>query len=231
MSLNNEIISELKKHGAGFVHFADISQLSAEQSKGYRNAVLIGIALSADYIRKVADTSDYVEQLIKNKNFDQDEFLLKERKADSVADHAANYLVQKGYPTYSQSEDNIYLTGFYNQESRCTPLPHKTIALLAGIGWIGKNNLLVIPEFGSAFCMCTLLTDAPFDTTRNNPVVPKCGSCHICTDICAPQALKGNSWTISTPREQIVDVYNCTTCLKCLVLCPWTQAYMKKNIK
>ena len=130
----------------------------------------------------------------------------------------------------SQSEDNIYSTGFYNEKTKSTPLPHKTIAGLAGLGWIGKHNLLVTPEFGSAICMCTVLTDAPIEPVLHTPVNSQCGNCSICKDICSFKAIEGNTWNIRTSRDELVDVYKCNTCLRCLVFCPWTQIYMKKNI-
>lgn len=151
----------------------------------------------------------------------KDEFLRKESLADRLADHIESYLRQKGYSAYSQSEDNVSLTGFYDEKAKNTPLPHKTIALLAGLGWIGKNNLLISPEFGSAFCICTVLTDAPLKTILHNPAKPRCGSCSICKNACSAKAIKENLWDIGTPRDEMVDVYKCDCCLECLACCPW----------
>ena len=43
---------------------------------------------------------------------------------------------------------------------------HKRIAVAAGLGWIGRNNLLVTPEHGSQVRLVTVLTDIPLDTTH-----------------------------------------------------------------
>jgi len=231
MSLENEIRYELRCRGADFVYFADISRLSEEQNKRYPNALLIGITLSPDYIRKITDTPDYVQNMINNNQKNVDEFHVKEANTDRLADYIAGYLLLKGYSAYSQSEDNINSTGYYDEETKSTPLPHKTIAVLAGLGWIGKHNLLVTAEFGSAISMCTVLTDAPLKTVLYTPANPLCGNCTICRDICPARAIKGNIWSIKTSRDELVDINKCNTCLKCLAFCPWTQKYMKKNLQ
>jgi len=59
---------------------------------------------------------------------------------------------------------------------------HKTVGRLAGLGWIGRNNLLVHPEYGSRFRLVTVLTDMPLP-----PAVPLdfgCGSCRACIAPC-----------------------------------------------
>jgi epoxyqueuosine reductase QueG len=207
----------------------DISQLPAGQNKHFPNAVLIGIALSPDYLRKITSTNNYVQKMKDLNLMNEDDFHLKEAEVDRLADYIAQYLTIKGHAAYSQSENNTILTGFYNEKTKTTPLPHKTIALLAGLVWIGKHNLLVTPEFGSAVCMCTVLTDAPLKTISHAPVNSLCGSCSICTTICPTKAIKGKIWDISTSRDEMVDVYQCTTCMECLTYCLWTQAYMKKE--
>lgn len=229
MALNDELESELKVHCTDFVRFVDVSQLPVEQNKHFPNAILIGIALSPDYLRKITSTTDYVQKMKDSNLMNEDEFHLKEAEVDGVADYIAQYLTLKGHATYSQSENNTILTGFYDEKAKTTPLPHKTIAVMAGMGWIGKHNLLVTTEFGSAICMCTVLTDAPLKTVLNTPVNSLCGSCSICTNICPTKAIKGKTWDISTSRDELVDVYKCTTCMECLAYCPWTQAYMKKD--
>ncbi len=87
----------------------------------------------------------------------------------------------------------VKFAGLYNELTNTTPLPHKTIALLAGLWWIGKHNLLVTPEFGSAISLYTVLTDAPVKTVLHPPARSLFGDCSICWDICSPGALTGRA--------------------------------------
>ncbi len=229
MSLEVKLKTELYSEGANFVHFVDISNLPNDQNKGYPSAILIGIILSSGFIQTITDTPDFVKEMNRNNQINENEFHIKEAKTDKLADFIANYLSSKGYSAYSQSENNIYSSGFYNEKTKSTPLPHKTIAGLAGIGWIGKHNLLVTSEFGSAISMCSVLTDAPLATVLHTPSISHCGDCNICKNICSVKAIKGNSWKLGISRNKIVDVYKCNACLECLALCPWTQKYIKNN--
>ena len=145
-NINKELQLELKNQGVDFVYFVDISHLPHEQNKRYTTAVLFGKALSAAYLKKVASTPNYVELMKSTQTIKQDEFHLTEINTDQIADHIEGFIVAKGYKAYSQSEANILKTGFYDSENKKTPLPHKTIAGMAGLGWIGKHNLLVTKE-------------------------------------------------------------------------------------
>ena len=226
ISLQEQLQLEIEKQGADFVHFVDISKLAKKQNRGYPHAVLIGVLLTKGYLEKVSGKQDYVGEMIQNKQIEEDEFHLAELKTDRVADHIANYITMAGFDACSQSEDNLAKTGHYKFTTKTTPLPHKTIAGLAGLGWIGKHNLLVSPQFGSAINMCTVLTNAPLKTILKEPIEPQCGNCHVCVDVCEEKALKGKTWEQGLPREELIDVFLCTTCIKCLVFCPWTQLYM-----
>ena len=42
-------------------------------------------------------------------------------------------------------------------------LSHKKVGEMAGLGWVGRNNLLVTPQFGSQFRLVTVLTDMPLE--------------------------------------------------------------------
>ena len=231
MPCEENIRSELQGLGAELVRFVDISKLPAGRNKGFPNAVLFGLVLSARYVREVGAEPDYVRRRIAdNYNFADDELQLKERRTDELADHLAAYLAARGYKAYSQSDGNQAATGFFDGKRGETPLPHKTIASLAGMGWIGKNNLLVTPEFGSAVCLGTVLTDAPLKTVLHETLPSRCGDCRVCADICAVKSLKGRAWSVHSTREEMLDASKCNTCMKCLVLCPWTQAYVKNKL-
>lgn len=69
--------------------------------------------------------------------------------------------------------------------------------------------------------------------------------CTACTSACPGRAVHGNLWDVSTPREELVDVEACrkaaralalerigehiTLCGKCIEVCPYTRAYLKKE--
>jgi len=213
--MNNEITELLYERGADIVRYADISDLPTSLTQGYKKAVVFCLALSRDFIIAMRD----------GLSVEHDEFVEKEVKADALADWLAEYLKQKGYLAYSQSEENNCKNGNFDVKTKSSKLPHKTIALLAGIGYIGKNNLLINDEYGCAICLCTVLTDAPIVTANNPVVITKCSDCDICKHICPENAIFGNEWSEVTRREGVIDVFRCTCTLKCMVYCPQTLKY------
>lgn len=79
-------------------------------------------------------------------------------------------------------------------------ISHKLVANLAGLGWIGKNCLLINPEFGPRVRLATILTDAPLrsGSTMQN----RCGECRQCVDICPAKAFTGIPWSPSEARDR-----------------------------
>ena len=49
-----------------------------------------------------------------------------------------------------------------------TVMPHKTVAVHAGLGWIGKSALFVTEKYGSAVRLTSVLTDAPLSITNRH---------------------------------------------------------------
>jgi len=67
-------------------------------------------------------------------------------------------------------------------------LSHKHVARAAGLGWIGRNNLLVNERFGARIRLVTVLTDLPLGL--NAPTARGCGSCKDCLTVCPVGAIK-----------------------------------------
>lgn len=164
-------------------------------------------------------------------------YLELNNKLDELALYCEKYLINRGYKAYAQIVDRTREYGIYT-----TIMPHKTVAVYAGIGWIGKSALLVTPEYGSAVRLTSVLTDAPLEV---NGVVEdsRCNNCNICKEACPAGAITGNVWNREKERDYIFDAIKCrktareiarqainkeiTLCGKCIEVCPFTQRYLK----
>jgi epoxyqueuosine reductase len=67
-------------------------------------------------------------------------------------------------------------------------ISHKHVAAKAGLGWIGRNNLLVTPQFGSRQRLVTVLTDMPLKV--DDPLPWGCGECRACIASCPSRSIQ-----------------------------------------
>ncbi len=87
---------------------------------------------------------------------------------------------------------------------------HKAFACAAGLGWIGRNGLLVNPVYGPRVRLGTVLTDMPLQPGK--PMKNQCGKCRLCVDSCPSKALKYSNFDFRpASREEIFDPQKCVT--------------------
>ncbi|HQB35168.1 MAG TPA: hypothetical protein PLY11_10545 [Syntrophorhabdus sp.] len=86
-------------------------------------------------------------------------------------------------------------------------ISHKKVAELAGLGWIGRNNLLIHPVHGARMRLNTVITDMPLE--ENSPLQRDCGDCRACMVVCPASAIRED------PADfDHVGCYNMVTQLK-----------------
>ena len=84
------------------------------------------------------------------------------------------------------------------------PLVERTLAVGAGIGWIGKNTCLINQQIGSWLLLAVLVTSLPVEDEFAAP--DRCGSCTRCIDACPTGALLGSKQP-GAPRQ--MDASRC----------------------
>jgi epoxyqueuosine reductase QueG len=104
-------------------------------------------------------------------------------------------------------------------------LSHKRIAQLAGLGWRGRNNLLITPEFGSRIRLVSILTD--MELSADSPISGDCGRCRKCLEVCPAGAIRekiedfdymGCFEKLRTFRKEgLSNQYICGVCVKACI--------------
>lgn len=121
------------------------------------------------------------------------------------------------------------------------PLPERYIAYLCGVGFIGKNNMLITKQYGSYVFLGEIITT--MDIEPDEPIEQKCGSCTICLNTCPTKAINkhGNCPNIClsyiTQKKHIEEAWfdkldgRLFGCDSCQNICPYNFEVQLSPIK
>lgn len=103
--------------------------------------------------------------------------------SDQIALKISSIIEQEGFDALPIPASQIV-----DWERQTAHLSHKMIAKRAGLGWIGRNNLIINPRYGAQVRYGSILTNMPLAIDK--PVETGCGDCYKCLSVCPATAIK-----------------------------------------
>lgn len=117
------------------------------------------------------------------------------------------------------------------------PVLERDWAKRSGVGWIGKNTMLIHPKAGSYFFLAELIID--LDLVYDDPIKDYCGTCTRCIDACPTEAISPEGYVMDGSKcisyftielkEAIPEKYRGAFdnwmfgCDICQEVCPWNR--------
>ena len=236
ISLESAISALIPDKNAYLVGYADLQDLIKDRYD-YRYAVVVAKKLDDGIIDAIADgpTLEYFN-LYKSSNEELSRIVTQissEMNARGIDNHA---IIATG--------DNRERDIDYENKLRYK-FSHKMAATRAGLGWIGKTDLLISKKFGPRVRFASVLTNHRFQQIGEPVIKSKCGSCNICVEKCPAQAASGKLWNSNVSRDEFYDAHKCmdmcrhltktriqkdaTICGICVSVCPFGKKRRKAD--
>ncbi len=226
-SITEEVIEFAKKQGADLVGIADLSQLDFPEGHnpedylpGAKSAVSVACRLSKGSLLNLPQSrNSYVlEHDTVNENLNRINLRINLFLEDR------GYLAL-GIPGTASTGDDKRLAA---------DLSHKHIAVAAGLGSFGINNLVLTASYGPGVRFSTIYTTARLEPTvsvrENNNIEKYCTECLKCVEICPANALddwKGKytleeGWRVDKEKcyHQMFIKLSGKKCGLCIKACP-----------
>lgn len=228
---NRNIHKLLKPYQVNYLGFADIRTCRDQLVKfggpiveGYNSAISMGIAIPdsiVDFLPQRSDNNVACQYSIQG-------YDVLNYRLNMMASVVSSYLNKKNFRTLP-----IPAADRTDEEQAIPTVSHKMIAHIAGLGWIGKNCLLVTPGHGPRVRFISVLTNAPLKTV-DGPMEQRCGECMECVNTCPVRAILGRNYVPGEEREERFEFIKCqkyfeklkstrkyAVCGMCLYACPY----------
>jgi epoxyqueuosine reductase QueG len=177
---------DLKKfcldEGIDLFGVADISKvrdefkLSPKIAQNLNSAICLGVMLSGAVLSEIdiVPTKLYFHH-----------YKIVNSFLDHIALRLSNIIQKKCFLALA-----VPATQIIDWEKNVGHLSHRRLGVLAGLGWIGRNNLLVNEKLGSQFRLVSVLTNIPLKI--DEPSNRDCGECRLCVQVCPSGAVGDN---------------------------------------
>lgn len=185
--------------------FAAAGPVSDEAIEAYRRWIARGRNFSMPYLEKYADIRDNPARLLEGAHT-----IIVTALNYYPAEHQNPDAPQFAYYAYGRDYHEVVrerlqrLADFIGPGAACricvdtAPLRERYWAQQAGIGFVGRNNQLILPGKGSWFFLGEIVTTA--DYSPDNPCTDNCGDCRLCVKACPGHALPGDYGAVDASR-------------------------------
>jgi epoxyqueuosine reductase len=191
---------KIKNLGADLVGVADLKPLKELEVNppglldGFNTAVSIAVRIPAAVFEQINDRPTPLYASV---------YQTANRLLDEMAFKTSVMLQKDGYSSLPVPASQVL-----DRKNWTAAVSHKAVARMAGIGWQGKNLLLITAKYGSRVRLVTVLTSAPLKI--DGPVGNRCGKCTMCRDACPVGAIKGiGTETYYRDREEALHLSRC----------------------
>jgi len=172
-------------------------------------------------------------------------YYTEDRQTDSEAPKIAMYAYGKDYHKIIKKRLKQLLIKLREQfgeiDGRCfvdsAPVMERQWAARSGIGWQGKNTLLINTKKGSYFFLAEIISDLELDS--DHPIKDHCGTCTKCIDACPTDAISAEGYLLDSNKcisyltierkDELPEEYKDSMsnwmfgCDICQEVCPWNR--------
>ncbi len=248
-----QIRAEAQRLGFDFVGFAKAEQMD-EEAKRLEQWLTMGFHGQMSYMenhfdkrtdpRKLVEGAKTVICLTYN-------YFTPDTQIDPDAPKISRYAYGEDY--HFVVKDKLKLLLYFIQENigevsgrafvDSAPVLERDWARRSGIGWVGRNTLIINPKGGSYFFLAELIID--LELVYDNPIRDFCGTCRRCVEACPTAAI--------SPQGYLMDGSKCISyltielrdalppqyvgkmdgwmfgCDVCQAVCPWNRFSKRHN--
>jgi epoxyqueuosine reductase len=205
MNLSQEIKCKAIELGFDLAGVTDASPVDASQAKIFAEWLKSGFAGQMTYmhrnLKKRLNPAKLMENarsvIVVGLNYTPPELKPKPPESTGPTGKIAIYAQYEDYHSFIKERlrkllDYIKsLAGAGLKSKMCvdsTPLAERALAVRAGLGFIGKNHMLINPELGCRIFLGEIVTD--LELPADEPIAGDCGGCCKCLDACPTGALR-----------------------------------------
>jgi epoxyqueuosine reductase QueG len=224
-----KIYEKLRQDGAKLIGSCKLPNAPLKEFPNLIYAISIAVKLSDSVLKTIVDrpTISYFQH-----------YRTANARLDQLAFTCVSMIEDLGYnafPIPASQSDNT------QGQNYSGVFQHKTAARLSGLGYIGKNGLLITKEYGSKVRFATVLTDMPLNC-ETNILENECKGCDLCVKACPGGAISGKIYSEGMKREEFFDAEKCSQNMKkykdigrgavcgiCISVCPKNKLNLHKN--